>query len=313
VQASFPALPRSYRAGWGYLMLTNFLPNVGNGTFKLYAIADDADGHSTMLGTKTITCTNATAITPFGAIDTPAQGETVSGTVTNFGWTLIKGTARADTPGGGTVNVVVDGVPIGTPGGWTSRADLTQLFGIGGFSDLTSTLAVLQFDTTTMTNGVHTIAWIVTATNLQAAGIGSRYFTISNGSGLVAGAAAGTARAPVLMQADELDAFARTDAIVGRQGFDLDAPYKTYRPGADGVIVVESQELDRIELSIEPGATGYLRAAGTTRPLPAGSHLDPDTGTFTWQPGVGFVGAYDFVFLTGAGQREIRIVLHPKR
>lgn len=313
VQSLFPSFPRSYSAGWGYLMLTNFLPSQGNGTFKLYAIADDADGHSTMLGSKTITCTNASAITPFGAIDTPAQGETVSGIVTNFGWTLIKGTAHADTPGGGTVTVVVDGVPIGSPGGWTSRADLTQLFGTGGFNDLTSTLAVLQFDTTAMSNGLHSIAWVVTATNGQAAGMGSRYFTVSNGAGLAAGAASGNTRAPDVMRADEPGTFARTDAIMGRQGFDFDTPYRTYGPRADGVIVIDSHELDRIELEIEPGAAGYLRAGRTTRPLPAGSRLDPETGVFTWQPGVGFVGAYDFVFVTAAGQREIRIVLNPRQ
>ena len=35
VQVSFPDAPRNSRAGWGYLMLTNFLPDLGNGTFKL--------------------------------------------------------------------------------------------------------------------------------------------------------------------------------------------------------------------------------------------------------------------------------------
>ena len=79
VAALYPTLPRSTKAGWGYLMLTNFLPNHGNGTFKLYAYADDADGHTTLLGTRTITCDNAHAITPFGAIDTPVQGALVSG------------------------------------------------------------------------------------------------------------------------------------------------------------------------------------------------------------------------------------------
>jgi hypothetical protein len=61
------------------------------------------------------------------------------------------------------------------------------------------------------------------------------------------------------------------------------------------------------------GATaGELRVAGGLAPLPAGARLDPKDGTFTWQPGVGFVGAYDFVFVTPAGPRALRIVLHPK-
>ena len=52
-------------------------------------------------------------------------------------------------------------------------------------------------------------------------------------------------------------------------------------------------------------------------PLPIGSHLDGATGTFTWQPGVGFVGPYDLVFVRAQAGRamarhEVQIVLHPK-
>ena len=38
--------------------------------------------------------------------------------------------------------------------------------------------------------------------------------------------------------------------------------------------------------------------------LPAGSFLDKKTGEFFWQPGPGFVGSYDFVFIcTGDGAK----------
>lgn len=79
VAAAFPTWPRNTRAGWGYLLLTNFLPNQGNGPFRLHAYAEDADGHSTLLGSKTIACDNAGATRPFGAIDTPAQGKRSAG------------------------------------------------------------------------------------------------------------------------------------------------------------------------------------------------------------------------------------------
>src|SRR5262249_48866603 len=49
VQAAFPTVPLNSRAGWGYLMLTNALPNLGNGTFTLFAYATDADGRTTLL------------------------------------------------------------------------------------------------------------------------------------------------------------------------------------------------------------------------------------------------------------------------
>ena len=35
---------RTTAAGWGFLILTNMLPNQGNGTFRIYAYADDAEG-----------------------------------------------------------------------------------------------------------------------------------------------------------------------------------------------------------------------------------------------------------------------------
>ena len=40
-------------------------------------------------------------------------------------------------------------------------------------------------------------------------------------------------------------------------------------------------------------------------------------GVFTWAPGVGFVGAYDFVFVRWAGghavaRHDVRIILAPK-
>ncbi len=56
------------------MVLTNMLPNQGNGTYQFYMYAQDRDGHTTLLGTRTMTCANASATKPFGAIDTPAQG-----------------------------------------------------------------------------------------------------------------------------------------------------------------------------------------------------------------------------------------------
>jgi len=41
VQTANPNAPLNYRAGWGYMLLTNSLPAGGNGTYKLHAIAGD--------------------------------------------------------------------------------------------------------------------------------------------------------------------------------------------------------------------------------------------------------------------------------
>jgi hypothetical protein len=312
LQALHPALPRNSRAGWGYLMLTNFLPSLGNGVFRLTAIADDAQGHSTVLGSKTITVANATSTAPFGAIDTPTQGGTVSGTLTNFGWVLSPAPRRADPPAGGTVQVVVDGAFVSaSPGGWTSRPDLTALFPVAQYPGIATALAVAVLDTTVLSNAVHTIAWVVTDNQGTASGVGSRYFTVANDVAPTSGtctalSVVGTARAAARRQVSTQSA--GSAALVWRRGYDRHAPYRTAQPAADGRFTIESEEIDRLELQVGAGATGHLRVAGELAPLPSGSRLDAPTGTFTWQPGVGFVGSYDFLF----GGREVRIVLRPK-
>ena len=42
----------SDNAGWGFMVLTNMMPNQGNGTFDFYAYAVDHGGMSTLLGTR---------------------------------------------------------------------------------------------------------------------------------------------------------------------------------------------------------------------------------------------------------------------
>lgn len=346
VAATFPNVPKNTVAGWGYLMLTNFLPDLGNGTFTLYAIADDADGHSTLLGTKTITCNNSAAITPTGAIDTPLQGETVSGFINNFGWVLSPGLRRADPTGGGSVRVVVDGNFLpDLPSGWVSRSDLSDLFKVAEFSGIDHALGVLGIDTTTLANGVHTIAWLVTdnSTPPQAAGIGSRYFTVANGSSSLrlAPDTAGTASVVVKNTAAmTLPATAHVDAptlaeeiagvtvdattIESRKGFDPELPFSKVRMVEKRATIL-AEELGRVELRVRgsdgtAGVTlsGYLRGPdGELGPLPIGSQLDPASGAFTWMPGVGFSGAYDFVFVRWdhgrvIGRQEVRIVLGPR-
>src|SRR5262249_47774458 len=69
--ASTTTLPFGYKAGWGYMLLTNFLPNGGNGTFVIHAFVEDVEGHIVLIGSRTITCDNTHAKKPFGAIDTP--------------------------------------------------------------------------------------------------------------------------------------------------------------------------------------------------------------------------------------------------
>ncbi len=50
VAALYPSAPLHTRAGWGFLVLTNMLPNQGNGTYQFYMYAHDRDGHTDAAG-----------------------------------------------------------------------------------------------------------------------------------------------------------------------------------------------------------------------------------------------------------------------
>jgi hypothetical protein len=342
VQAANPTVPLNSRAGWGYLMLTNFLPNLGNGTFTLEAYAFDAEGNKTLLGSKLITCANASSTAPFGAIDQPAQGAVVSGSAfANFGWVLAQG-GRTDPPGGGTVQVFVDGTAVGVPSGWTNRSDLTTLFvPNSSYPGLNTALGVYGLNTTVLANGVHTIFWIATgAGGIGTSGIGSRFITVSNGSDAAGPSSSAAAQrtstvipaaqsvempASALAHVGSLDvavagAPADLSAVPGRRGYDLDTALQTYTPSA-GHLDVQAEELDRIELHLSRTSnhqyTGYLHTPAGLRPLPVGSTLNASTGAFTWTPGVGFYGTYDLTFVRWSSghaiaRQDVRITLNAK-
>ena len=180
VATSYPAYPRNTQAGWGYMMLTNFLPDGGNGTYTIKAVATDARGHEVTLGAKTITCDNANAVKPFGAIDTPTEGGVASGTsYRNQGWVLTP-QPNAMFPCGGDINVFLDGVNAGNPNYNVYRADIAALF--PDYVNSQGAGAYFDFDTRAYENGVHTIQWTATDDAGNTDGIGSRYFNIRNSS-----------------------------------------------------------------------------------------------------------------------------------
>ena len=323
--------PFDYQAGWGYLMLTNMLPNQGNGTFKLSMYADDVEGHRVLLGTRTITVDNLNATKPFGAIDTPTQGGTVSGTdFVNFGWVLTPQPNTVPTDGS-TIMVYIDGVPVGRPTYNQYRTDIATLF--PGRNNSNGAVGFYHLDTTTLSNGVHTIAWGVTDNVGNAEGIGSRYFTVLNGAAVsaitverssstqsamgqalqvrVAAASGDAAGQP----ASTVAALPLTDAPVYlRTGFDQTAPLEVIDRTAAGVSVVNVAELTRFQLTLGSPVTGegdryegYVVANGRLEALPSGAFLDGQSGEFFWQPGVGFMGTYELVFVRVSGETRERI------
>ena len=309
VERKFPDTPNAIRAGWGYMMLTNGLPAKGNGTFKLHAIAVDEEGNLFELGSKTIVMDNLHSIKPFGAIDSPAPGQVISGTISNDGWALTPQPAflAAD---GSTIWVSIDSVSVAHPLYGMLRSDVASLF--PGYGNSNSSSGQYSLDSTMYSNSMHTIAWIVYDNLGRGDGMGSRFFNILNA---VAAASAGPVpAAPESIEAErayQLRAARlkqpRTPAVsypAFRQGYDLNAMLVPIRQAGEGLWeMIELRELERLEIHLAGGQqwTAALRVGNELRELPIGSTFDAEGGIFYWQPGPGFLGEYVLEFRAADG------------
>jgi hypothetical protein len=178
VASAYPGYPFANRAGWGYMLLTSFFPPTsGNGTYTLHAYAVDGLNQSTLLGSKTITLDNAHATKPFGTLDTPGQGDTVSGTLVVFGWALTPQPGAIPTDGS-TIWYAIDSQYIGHPTYNQYRSDIATAF--PGYANSNGAVGFSVVDTTALTNGMHTIGWLVTDDLGRAEGLGSRFFWVQN-------------------------------------------------------------------------------------------------------------------------------------
>jgi hypothetical protein len=289
--------PDADRAGWGYMLLTNVLPGGGNGAFTLHAFVENTEGTRVLLGSRTIAVNNAAATAPFGTIDVPAQGETVSGTIVNAGWVLTPQT-KAIPADGSTIKVYIDGAlwaPVSAYG--LARPDVQALF--AGLANSNGAGAALSIDMRLLSDGVHTIAWGVTDDAGAAVGIGSRYFTVQNGADSAievrdtARAAATVARLPLL----------KTD-VWARDGVDEGGWATRIETERDGGRTLHVRRGQRLELFLDPtlraacgSYDGHLLTGGVASDLPAGASLEPRRGIFRWQLPVETLGTFAFVFV----------------
>jgi beta-propeller repeat-containing protein/BACON domain-containing protein len=309
VETAFPAYPNCNKAGWGYMLLTNFLPNGDSGSYELLAKAVDIEGNETILGTKTITCDNLHAVKPFGAIDTPYPGEITSGmNYVNFGWALtpLPNSIATD---GSTIDVWVDGKNLGHPVYNQYRSDIATVF--PGYANSNGAVGYFYFDTTDLDNGVHTIQWTATDSADNTDGIGSRYFTVQNNAQNRSSGASLELNPRRLPQKGFLvDAASPVGITKGYKDYSKESPQQIY-PDENGFIKAEIKELERIVLHFGTGEPiknleGWQLVGQQYRPLPPGSFMDIKNNSFCWQPGPAFVREYRFLFLETNQDGDVR-------
>lgn len=307
VEAAYSALPMASRAGWGYLLLTTGLPHQpqgapvgGQGTVTVTAYAVDQEHHYAQLGSRTITLDNDGATRPFGAIDTPGQGETITAPLTaNFGWAMTqapKCIART------RYRVFIDGVArMLTPGtNWfpdLSRPDLAAAY--PSLCDSANPLAAYYIDVPALglSNGLHTIGWDVfddnatpgTPADDNVAGIGSRFFSVLIGS---------------------------TDVGADRRALEYGRPVAVgavadlagLAPLPSGRTDVSLKIGGRVQLDLGGAVdAGYEIVGSERRALPTGSTLDAAAGIFSWAPPIPYGGSFDLVFVRQAQRVDVRV------
>jgi Fibronectin type III domain len=338
IEAAYSDWPLNDRAGWGFMILTNMLPDAqtgaatgGNGRFRIHAYATDAEGHVTYMGAKSFTVNNRDSMKPFGTIDTPGQGATVSGsTYVNFGWAISPHSLiPAD---GSTITVLIDGVPVGKPTYNNYRPDIANAF--PGYANSMGAVGYYVFDTTRLSNGIHTIAWVATDNLGNSEGLGSRFFTVLNTKNATTAVAAQSA---MRVSADGLiervgsstetlaEVPVANDLVEVQRAAQPEATPQIIAPSWTGEVHVGASEAEAIELRLANQFTdswggtyeGYLVVDGELRALPAGSSLDTTHGTFNWQPAAGFLGVYDLMFVRTWPEGwktkiPVRITIEPK-
>ena len=370
LEAAFPDGRAADQAGWGLQVLTNLLPRTaspearagGEGPLTLYVVATDDEGGRALLtraatteacasGTATITMANDTIAHPFGTIETPQNGATVSGAVPVAGWALTPddGTGILIPPSGRTMVTFIDGAAVAprvrynqcraagspqVPAGVLCDDDIANLFGTrtpdvpflqrtanpSGFRNLDAgrgAIGVAQISTQTLVDGLHTITWSVTDSAGRTEAVGSRLVTVRNGEAEAPADAIPDGVAGTVTDGwDDAEDLAAADGsqvlVKARTGFDLRTPLAVVEPDAEGVRLIGIPPAGRLELAMGGAvAEAYLMANDTWRDLPVGSQLDPKTGVFTWAPPAGYLGTYAFVFVRGGASISVHVTIRP--
>jgi len=169
---------------------------------------------------------------------------------------------------------------------------------------------------------VHTITWTAEDSAGNTDDIGTRYFTIFNTE--AAGRLTGLRSHAVNLGTTsslEFDYYLTTsfDPLAVIRGSRRDAKPELKAADSYGIFTIEIRETERVRIELGEGTDykGFLVVRDVLRPLPIGSTLNKEKGTFSWHPGPGFIGEYNFIFLvqdeTGLMKRiSLRIRIVPK-
>jgi PKD repeat protein len=290
----YPDYPRTHLAGWGYVLPSYQLPNKGNGSFTIHAIATDSKGQTASLGSRTIIANNAARIQPFGSIDTPQSGEEISGDeYTTQAWVLTP-PPKSVPADGNSIWVWLDGERLGNAAYGQYREDIAALF--PGYNNALGAGASFSFSPRQLQSGIHSLIWSAGDDAGEADAVDCVYFLVQNPDSPPC--PPGYLELKNLYQQDTAGRMTLTAEQV-RTGYTLEADPDVQFIGQDR-ITFELEEMEPVEIHFKTNAQGPVTFYGWGEwewaVMPMATTLKPDEGVFCWIPTPGFLGTFVFHF-----------------
>jgi hypothetical protein len=236
--------------------------------------------------------------------------------------------------------VWVNGTSLGHPVYNLFRNDIASLF--PSYANSNGAVGYFILDTTDYADGVHTIQWTASDSADNTDGIGSRYFWVQNNSSSRVSHVSRLNGIGSNPQQNILDGLPRHLHLVPQDhsqpleiktGFNKNQSPRSVTTKKDEPYRLKLNPLGRVEISFNRvNATnknwiqkapmpndhwyGFLMVGDEPRSLPIGSSLDVNRGIFYWQPGLCFLGEYQFIFIrkTASGefwQKRLTIQIKP--
>ena len=315
VASQFSGYPEADRAGWGLMVLTNMLPHIptgaavgGQGTFQLSAYAIDTAGAAALLGRSLVSVDNDNSQLPFGAIDSPISGGVLVANQVFTGWGIGAGNRCI-----AVFRMYVDGVEVNTSNGLSiklrpTRPDVDALFPNTCPSEQKGLAFYLLG--VAIPGGRHTVSFEATDTLGNTGQFGSRFFDVL--APVTTGPRPSAAEAPDAPAQARAAARVMTAAAIRARIGGVDAPTIDVPRGPDDVYRVTMPVGERLRLELGgPVTSGAQIVDGRMVALPGGSHLDGAGGVFSWEPPLGYFGAFELVFETEAGPIRVLTRIGP--
>jgi archaellum component FlaG (FlaF/FlaG flagellin family) len=150
------------------------------GAHTITVSATDTDAPTPDTGSANVTVNVGGAVRPSVYIDLPGVNEVISGTVSVVGWAIDNTSAIGTAINPGSLQVLVDGVLVGTATYGVNRSDVCSAY--PGRAGCPNVGFNFNLDTLTLTNGPHTITiWATDTDSIPDTGSASVNVTVLNG------------------------------------------------------------------------------------------------------------------------------------